>query len=408
MTSPRAIPSLAGVASVPGSGSAPRVRLSGPGAVVACLPQLIGFHPQESLVLVGLVPAAKGRPKSKRQLGLTLRIDLDAVIEMMKPVDVDHPQRLAGALERNGCVGALMVVVTDRVPTPPDRDHRGPITEVIDAVSAGLHRAGIDLSDVLLVTRGRWWSYLCRNPACCPPEGTAISRADSDLYTAELAWNGESAPVLSSRTALEARVAPDTSGLAREVAEEVDRIRSAGPRPAPEALGRIAELLQRFRTQDQDVAAEVWARVLVDLTDVLIRDGCLPTWKGPLGETALDLWCAATRVAPPGLVAPPATLVAVLAHAGGDGALASCALDRALGDDPTYRMARYANSLLGGGVPPTVMRRMLVETKSSMRSQNRPVLDRRGRLVFDRRSDDSVTPARSASQPASSDGSMDR
>ncbi len=394
---------------------------------MACLPQLIGFHPHESLVLVGMVPAERGRPASKRQVGLTLRIDLDAVVDLLDPLDTaeaidpfdidefddeipdefddqigglplaatppGHPAGLVDALERNGCVGALMVLVTDRVPAPPHLDDNGPVAEVINVVSAHLDVAGIDLSDVLLVTEGRWWSYFCHNPACCPPEGTPVSRADSDLYTAELAWNGESAPVLPSRSALQRKVARDTTSEADQVAEAVAHLAADGPRPGIEAVGGVSELLQRFRAQDRDVPPELWARVLVDLTDVLTRDGCLPTWKGQVGEAALDLWCAATRVAPAGFVAPPATLASMLAHARGDGALAACAIDRALTDDPTYRLARYANRFLGGGIPPTTIRRMMVETASSMRSKGMPVLDRRGRLVTGGRSDDSVTPA---------------
>ena len=58
----------------------PRVRLSGPGALVACLPQLIGFEPVESLVLVGLIPGRAGR----REVGLTLRVDLDDVVHALE------------------------------------------------------------------------------------------------------------------------------------------------------------------------------------------------------------------------------------------------------------------------------------------------------------------------------------
>ena len=90
------------------------------------------------------------------------------------------------------------------------------------------------------------------------------------------------------------------------------------------------------------------------------------------------------RVAPPTFVAAPATLAGLLAHARGDGALASEAGRRALHDDPGYRLALYCGQALGGGLPPTLVRRMLVESTRVMRARGEPVLDSGGRLVVPR------------------------
>ena len=54
----------------------------------------------------------------------------------------------------------------------------------------------------------------------------------------------------------------------------------------------------------------------------------------------LRLWSDLTRLARPGYVAAPASLLAFVAWQAGDGALANVALDRALADDPRYSMAR--------------------------------------------------------------------
>jgi hypothetical protein len=68
------------------------------------------------------------------------------------------------------------------------------------------------------------------------------------------------------------------------------------------------------------------------------------------------LWTDLTRLAPPGYVAAPASLLAFVAWQQGDGALANLALDRALADDRRYSMARLLRRALDSGAPPSVAR----------------------------------------------------
>jgi hypothetical protein len=68
------------------------------------------------------------------------------------------------------------------------------------------------------------------------------------------------------------------------------------------------------------------------------------------------LWADLTRLAPPGYVAAPASLLAFVAWQAGDGALANVALDRALADNRRYSMARLLRRALDSGAPPSVAR----------------------------------------------------
>ena len=86
-------------------------------------------------------------------------------------------------------------------------------------------------------------------------------------------------------------------------------------------------------------------------------------------------------MAPPGHVAPPATLAALTAHARGDGALAGEAVTRALTDDPATGSGCYAAQALAGGIPPSAVRRMVVEATAVLRARGEPVIDASGRLV---------------------------
>jgi hypothetical protein len=56
-------------------------------------------------------------------------------------------------------------------------------------------------------------------------------------------------------------------------------------------------------------------------------------------EAHQRLWADVTRLARPGYVAAPASLLAFTAWQAGDGAVASIAADRALTDTPGYVMA---------------------------------------------------------------------
>lgn len=39
-----------------------------------------------------------------------------------------------------------------------------------------LGRYGVDVRDTAHVVSGRWWSYGCTDPSCCPPEGKPIPK----------------------------------------------------------------------------------------------------------------------------------------------------------------------------------------------------------------------------------------
>jgi hypothetical protein len=59
------------------------------------------------------------------------------------------------------------------------------------------------------------------------------------------------------------------------------------------------------------------------------------------------------RCAPPGQVAPAATVLAIAQWNSGDGARANVALDRAQADDPDYSLAHLVGTALRSGLPPS-------------------------------------------------------
>src|SRR3954451_7301745 len=170
------------------------VRISDPGEVAAALPHLLGFRPEESVVIVGLGGPSGGR------VGLTVRADIPPP---------RHAAPLATALARGVVTdepAAVLIVVVSEAsdepgfPSGPDLPHRGLVHALVGTLAA----QDIPVRDVLLVRRGRWWSYDCPHPCCDPAAGTLLPGGVTELEVASVATGQV---VAQSREELEARIA---------------------------------------------------------------------------------------------------------------------------------------------------------------------------------------------------------
>jgi Domain of unknown function (DUF4192) len=148
----------------------------------------------------------------------------------------------------------------------------------------------------------------------------------------------------------EAQVARLVSRVARSSAKG-----SARRLIATVGVATASEVIERYR-QGQCASPEVAAWVTVVLRDLRVRDDA---WARMLPENRkehLRLWTDLTRLARPGYVAAPASLLAFVAWQAGNGALANVALDRALSDDPGYSMAVLLKQAIESGAPPSLAR----------------------------------------------------
>lgn len=110
------------------------------------------------------------------------------------------------------------------------------MTPAVDAVRAALTGAGIVLLDALRVTGDRWWSYVCTESGCCPPQGRPYDPGASEV-TASAVFAGQVA--LPDRAALVAQVAP-VEGAAR----------SAMRRATADAERRLSRLMGEAPGED--------------------------------------------------------------------------------------------------------------------------------------------------------------
>ena len=328
------------------------LALSGPGELIDSVPYLLGFHPSDSVVLVGLRLGPTGRAR----VGISARVDLADLA-----VDGAILDRCIEALARSQASRAVVLVYdgeTDRIPA----ELAGwlPWRSVIDDIGDRLADAGLALHDAVLVGGARWWSYLCRDPACCPVDGTPRHAPDSPAAAAAV-YAGLGA--LPSRSALEALLEPEPSAgdpRRRELIEAAERADveatldgrgDALRRSAVRALFAAA----RAHTADRPAPARLpdaqLARFASALRTTAVRDACwMAVDAGRLPDS--DLWRTLARRLPAPYDAAPLILLGWQEWRAGNGVMAGMAAARARASDPDCTAAQLLLDALAHGLDP--------------------------------------------------------
>jgi hypothetical protein len=375
------------------------IRLRGPADVLASLPYQLGYHPEDSVVVLAL---------SDGVVGLVERLDLPPPSAVLEAAG-----SLVLPVVRSGFDAVLLLGFESA-----DRSAR----PVLDALDRGLAEQGVSIVHRLLVRDDRWSSLDCGS-TCCPtgwqplPE-PASTPAVADFVRlgmvprgrrADLAEAVRADPALSEAVAAELRrprpPAPgsaffgadrrgrDLSGPARRLASlsvwaDVLGVGPSGAADEAVVDDGVARSSARARTARP---AEV-AELVRSLRDVHLRDGLL-AWlcpgflplcdldedlvdalqstlgplpdapvtpplgdDGPLtGKGVLTRLEGLVRAVPDGEAAPLSTVLAYVAWYHGQGTLARVALDRALGDVPDYRLAGLVEQLVDLGLRPSAL-----------------------------------------------------
>ena len=307
------------------------LRLRSPADVVAAIPYLIGFHPADSVVVLAC-DNARG--------AYAVRLDLTAQDALL--------EHIADLVARRRPEGVIVAGYG-----PIDR-----VTPMVERVRDRLDASGVRLREALRVEAGRFWSYLCSDSACCPPEGTHVDVSTSPVAAAAIAGGLVALP---DRHELERALEPTGGEQMRQATARAERKLAAWAESdtatvpthmITEGVPLVRRLIERACAgsgppPDDEVA---WLGIL--LVSLRVRDEAWVRMKDPELEAHIRLWrYVLTRVAEP-YAAAPACLLSFAAWRAGDGALANIALDRALAADPSYSMARLLQELFISGLPP--------------------------------------------------------
>lgn len=325
-----------------------RIRVDSVAGFLAVVPHLLGFHPSQSMVVVGLNPR-RGR------IVLGFRYDL--------------PEPPDAAKSRDIAQHAARVLAQRRIKIAIAAGY-GPgtlVTPVAEALRAALLGAGITLRDLLRVQDGRYWSYACQDPRCCPPDGVPFD-APAHPAAAALAAAGMSAR--PDRAALAGSLAPVTGPAAEAMARATERalrragkLAAAAPGPAQGQrlaieAGRTAvrEAIGTYRGGGEVTDLDELAWLSVSLADLPVRDDAWARMDPGFRAAHLRLWTDVVRHAREPFVPAPASLLAFTAWQSGEGALANIAIERALAADAEYSMAHLIGQAVDAGLPPSAAR----------------------------------------------------
>lgn len=323
----------------------PRLRIRGPGDLLQALPYLLGFHPEQSLVVVGL---------DRGELVVTMRMDS---AELTRAGGDGLLDDALDALTRGGAGEFIAVLYDDTRPVEHFADSS--LSWLRTALDAHGPAGGCALLDLLLVSRGRWRSAGCSSPQCCPRSGRELPRAPSP-FTAAATVAGM--VPLPDRAALAAVLEPlpDTDRARLEpMIETADGAHSevAGRRAAHRLRTLVAEASRPgwdgVAELDDATAAELGAA----LAHIEVRDRL---WLAVDTEPAdgRELWRELARRLPRPYDAAALFLYGWCSWRAGNGALANVAVERLGRSDPDYSAGRLLRTALEQGVDPRSMPRL--------------------------------------------------
>jgi Domain of unknown function (DUF4192) len=315
---------------------------------LAIIPHLLGFHPSRSMVVIGL-GAPRGRVK------LAFRYDLPDPPDAARSREI--AEHAAGVLRKRQIMTAMAAGYGAGTM----------VTPVAEPLRAALRSAGIMLRDLLRVEDGRYWSYVCQDPGCCPPDGVPF---DGPAHPAAAALDAAGLTARPDRGSLACTLAPLTGPAAESTMQATERAqrRAEGliataphdtdvTRPVIDA-GRAAvrEAIGTYRGGGQITDGDQLAWLAVTLADLRVRDDAWARMDPRHRAAHQRLWTDVVRRATEPYVPAPASLLAFTAWQSGEGALANIAIERALAADPGYSMAHLLGQAVDAGLPPSAAR----------------------------------------------------
>jgi hypothetical protein len=298
--------------------------------LIAVVPFLLGFHPEDSVVLLTFGAAET----------FHARVDLpDEPDEQAAVVDM-----LAAVLARHGVRRAALLLYTEDAWVA---------ATFHDAAVARLVPDGVELIDVLRVARDRF-----HDGGDVDDPGTPYD-VRTHRFTAEQVLEGT--VVHHNRAELAATLDPRDPADARAVADEAARIADGLFTPTGRERVDLAaharwvqQVVRHHVAAGSPLAVPDAARLLLLVALVEIRDVAWAEMTRAAAPAHVELWRDLARRCPRDLLPATTSLLAVAAWLSGHGALAWCALDRCASVDPEYSMAHCVSGLLEGAVPPSV------------------------------------------------------
>lgn len=306
----------------------------GPEDLLAVAPIVLGFHPEESLVMLTF-----GAARS-----FHARLDLpppgdDAAVE-------DAVHALLGPSRTHEVQHVAFVVYSE---------HPAQAARLAAALVPAFVADGIGVIDVLRAHDGRWCSVPIRAGADeSPPVPYDVTHHP---FAARAVFEGR--VTRRSREELRSTLAPDPDRRLRW-GDLIETLPPAGPAD----VRRVADLVATWVTSGTDPEDEGAAQVLRAVTQPDVRDAALCSVTRARAPEHVRVWSALLRGAPDPQVPDTAAVTAFCAWLSGDGALAWCALDRCFEVDPDHRLGTSLGECLTRAMPPSTWEEVVPEAET--------------------------------------------
>lgn len=314
------------------------VRLAGPQEMVAAVPEFLGFHPTESLVLLCLT-------EPRGRVGPVARVDLAHLGHD------DARWQVVNCADRHADRVALICF------------HDGPRPAELDLLSEALAVRHIPITAMLSVRRGVIRDAESAAGWAKDPGIPALGPTDPAILALRTAMAVAGRAPLPSRMALAASIEPPPNWddaaaaalLARARRALVPLTTAAAPGLSPDLVAITDHVIEAATAQhrrDGTVPGAVAARLIALCEFPPSRDLVLARSIRNQDTSTLGALIATAGQCPDGVGADLCAVLAAAAYRFGDGALAHCALDRVLATQPGHRLASLLRSTFISGVPP--------------------------------------------------------
>ncbi|MEU3448296.1 DUF4192 domain-containing protein [Streptomyces thermolilacinus] len=357
----------------------PQITLRSSAELADALPYMLGFHPTDSVVLLAL-HGDRGR------FGGRLRLGIPSSPREWAPTAEQLAECLIEGCERRGSRPDGIVVFLCQDPADGESGRR--VMERLRPFAQKLRTAcgalDVPVYEALCLSDGRFWSYVCPDSDCCPPDGTALAPPGTSVMAAAAAYAG--IHVRGSLRDMEARLRPRTASaivaeqeraldtasaaLVRRILDTTARqgVRDDTIRLAQRLIDRLADhppLAGQDASDSRDdalIAHEEAAELIVGLQDRRTRDRAAEWMEGREADHALRLWRALARrcVGVYGEhAAAPLSLAGWVAWSTADEPSARVAIGLALEADPEYVFARLLHQACNEQLDPETLRACL-------------------------------------------------
>jgi len=300
--------------------------LDSPEDLLITIPFLLGFYPQNSLIVLSLT--------GQRRLARVMRAEIDVTNER------EASRELISALTWQNIESVMLVAYTT--------GHSS--TSFIEICESEIESAGFHLLESLVVLEDSWLSRRCAGQCgSCNHSGNPLPVLESSRMAAEHVIRGHLLPCASES---------DLASTLAYVGAELEITESS--LSVPESAVHLRGMWERWQGARTLSPADI-SLALVALENVALRDFAITMHDDAHLQGTVELWRTLLAQTPAGYRAPVASLLAATSYEAGEGGLARLALDEAFKDDPEYSLAHLLARAMEAGWPSEAFTRMREE-----------------------------------------------